>query len=162
MCPGLRQRGVGWGRGGAGGGFLGSLAWVPPEAAACALSRSPGVLRLGELFPAGDSPGEAALGCFGLTCLLGLEPVGPELCPARGEPCAPRLCSEPVSGRPGPAPSAPGSSHGWVGMVPPRGGARVPSGQRCSLEGAVSGGLVAQRAWGTLSAPVWTRCQAPC
>lgn len=33
------------------------LAWVLPEAAACALSRSPGVLRLGEFFPAGDSSG---------------------------------------------------------------------------------------------------------
>lgn len=101
-----------------GGSFLGSLAQVSLEAAACALSRSPGTLRLGELFPAGDSPGKAALGRFRLTCLLGLEPVGPELCPALGEACAPGLCSEPVSGRPGLAPSAPGYSHGRVGMVP--------------------------------------------
>lgn len=102
MCsgPSLCELRWGWGRGVAGGGIPGSLARLSAKAAACALSRLPGAVRLGELFPAGDSPGKAALGCFGLTCHLGLEPVGPEQCPARGQPCALGLCSEPVSGCP--------------------------------------------------------------
>ena len=75
----------------AGAGIPGSQAQLSAKAAACALSRSPGALRLGELFPAADISGKAALGGFGLTCLLGLEPVGPEQCPAWGQPCAPGL-----------------------------------------------------------------------
>ena len=80
----------GGGVGVAGGGIPGSLAQLSAKAAACALSRLPGAVRLGALFPAGDISGKAALGGFGLTG-LGLEPVGPEQCPAWGQPCAPGL-----------------------------------------------------------------------
>ena len=85
--------------GATGGGFLGSLARVSLEAAACALSRSPGTLRLGELFPAGDSPGEGSSWLFWVDMSSRSGASGPRTVPCPGGALCPRTllraCEQP-------------------------------------------------------------------